>query len=304
MTISTATHPKLLWPGLYDIWHDGMYAQWPELYSKVFDVKSSDKHYEEIQGVTSFGLAPQKTQGAALIYDTENQGYLKRFTHVAYALGTQVTKEENADNLYSEVGGNRVKMLGRSMQETVETVAFNHFNRATNTSYLGADGKELLATDHPNVNGGTWQNELTTAADLSETSLEDICILMSKATNDRGLKANIKPKTLLVAPDEMFNAKRIIGSDLQNDTALNAKNILKSEGYFSGGPVVSPYLTDSDAWFVITDVENGMTFFWRTRPEMDKDVDFNTKNLLFSSYMRFSSGWVDARGVYGSTGAA
>ena len=304
MAINTQTHPKLLWPGLYDIWHDGMYKQWPELYSKVFDLKSSEKHYEEIQGVTSFGLAPQKTQGAALVYDTENQGYNKRFTHVAYALGTQVTKEENDDNLYSEVGGSRVKMLGRSMQETVETVAFNHFNRAENSSYPGADGKELLATDHPNVNGGTWQNELTTAADLSETSLEDICILMSKATNDRGLKANIKPKTLLVAPDEMFNAKRIISSDLQNDTALNAKNILKSDGYFSGGPVVSPYLTDSDAWFVITDVENGMTFFWRTRPMMDKDVDFATKNLLFSSYMRFSSGWTDPRGVYGSMGAA
>ena len=304
MAINTATHPKLLWPGLYEIFHDGTTAEWPELYSKVWDVHTSKQHFEEIQGVVSFGLAPTKTQGAPLIYDKEQQGYNKRLTHVAYALGAQVTKEENDDNLYSKVGGARVKMLARSMRETVETVVFNHLNRATDSTYAGWDGKELLATDHPYVTGGTWQNEPTTATDLSETALEDIIILMMQAQNDRGLKEKLKPKCLIVHPNEAFNAHRILNSNLQNDTANNATNALKDGNWFPDGVVVSPYLTDTDQWFVKSDAMQGTYFFWRQRPEMEKDVDFQTKNLLMSGYMRFSSGWANPKCFYGSPGSA
>lgn len=301
--INTATHPKLLWPGLYKVFHDGMTKEWPELYSKIFDIHTSSQHYEEIQGVTSFGLAPEKTQGSGLIYDVEQQGYNKRFTHVTYALGTQVTKEENADNLYTKVGGARVKMLAKSMKETVETVAFNHLNRADDSGYTGWDGKELLATDHPYVNGGTWQNEPTSATDLSETAVEDLIILMMQAENDRGLKEYLKPRCLVVHPNEWFNATRILKSAQQNDTDFNAINALKDGNWFPEGIVVSPYLTDSDQWFIKTDAMHGMYFFWRQRPEMERDVDFQTKNLLFSGDMRFSSGWVNPKAVYGSPGA-
>lgn len=301
--VTTATHPKLLWPGLHSLWEDWMYKAWPELYSKVLDVKTSEQAFEEVQGITSLGMMPVKGQGAPLIYEAERQGFNKRFTHVAYALGTQVTKEEIQDNLYMKKGEDRVKMLGRSGQETVETVSFNIFNRATDSNYAGADGKELLATDHPNVSGGTWQNEPTTGTDLSETALEDMIILMMQAENDVGLKAMIRPNLLLVHPNEYFNAKRILGSDRQNDTANNATNVLKDGNWFPGGCVVSPYLTNSDDWFIKTDVEKGGWFFWRQRPELERDNDFSTKDQLMSLYMRLSVGWIDPRFVYGSPGA-
>lgn len=301
--ISTQTHPKLLWPGLYQTFHDGMTKEWPELYTKAFDIHSSTQHYEEIQGVTSFGMAPQKTQGAALIYDKEEQGYNKRFTHITYAIGTQVTKEENADNLYTKVGGSRVRMLSKSMRETVEVTSWNHFNRATDANYTGWDSKALLATDHPYVNGGTWQNEPTTGTDLSELAVEDLIILMMQAENDRGIKEMLKPRCLFVHPNNWFNAQRILTSVKQNDTDLNATNVLKDGNWFPDGAVVVPYMDNSDDWFIKTDAEQGLYFFWRQRPEMEKDVDFQTKNLLFSGDMRFSSGWVNPKAVYGSPGA-
>lgn len=179
--ITTQTHPKLLWPGQKAIWGDYFYNQHPEEYSKIFTVTDSDKAFEEYTGVTGFGLVPVKTQGQALVYDSEEQGYVKRFTNVAYALGYNITKEELADNQYEKVSSSRMPALARSMRQTVETVAANHLNRATNTSYTGADAKELLATDHPNVNGGTFSNELSSATDLSETALEEICIQIGRA---------------------------------------------------------------------------------------------------------------------------
>jgi len=301
--INTSTHPKLLWPGLYEIFHDGMTKEWPELYTKIYDVHSSQQKYEEIQGVTSFGLAPEKTEGAPLIYDVEQQGYNKRFIHAAYSLGTQVTKEELMDNLYAKVGGSRVKMLAKSMRETVETVSWNVLNRATDNNYTGWDGKELLATNHPYVNGGTYANEPNTATDLSETAVEDLIILMMQAENDRGLKEKLMPRCLIVHPNESFNAHRILKSALQNDTANNATNALRDGKWFPEGICVSPYLDDSDQWFIKTDAMHGGYFFWRQRPEMDKDNDFQTKNALFSGYMRFSVNFVNPKWMYGSPGA-
>ena len=301
--ITTAQHPKLLWPGIKEIWGDAWYNEHDEQYSRIFGMESSTQHFEEFQGITGFGLMPEKTQGGALVYDAEQQGYNQRFTHLAYSLGYIVTKEELDDNLYEKVSASRSKNLARSGRQTIETVAFNHLNRAFNSSYTGADGKEMCATDHPNVNGGTWSNELATAADLSETAVEDLCIQIMNATDDRGLKANIKPKCLVVSTNDAFNSIRIMKSQLQNDTANNAINALKYEGAI-GDRLVSNYLTDTDAWFITTDAPEGLKFIWRVKPEFDKDDDFSTKNLLASMYMRFSSGWCDPRGIFGTSGAA
>ena len=171
MTINTTTNPKLLWPGQLDLWGK-FYNQHPAEYSQFMEVKQSTQAFEEMQGITGFGLMPVKTEGAALILDSEAQGFNKRFTNVTYAMGYAVTKEELADNLYEKASSSRMPALARSMQQTIETVNANHLNRATDSNYVGADGVEFLSLVHPNVNGGTYQNELTTPADLSEASLE------------------------------------------------------------------------------------------------------------------------------------
>jgi hypothetical protein len=301
--ISTATTPKLLWPGIKALWGDAFYNQHEEEYSKIFDIDTSKQHYEEYQGLTGFGLAPTKTQGSPLVYDTEQQGYNKRFTHITYGLGFQVTMEEIDDNLYAKAAGARAKNLARSMRHTIETVAANHLNRADDSSYTGADGKELIATDHPNVNGGTWQNEPTNATDLSEVAIEDLVILMMKATDDRGLKMALRPRCLMVHPNDWFNAHRIVGSTLQNDSANNAVNVIRSQGIFPDGIVVNHWFDDTDQWFIKSDCPQGLKFVWRKEPSFQEDNDFSTKNALHSGIMRFSSGWVDPRGVYGSPGA-
>ncbi len=302
--ITTQTHPKFLWPGQKRIWGDHFYKRWDEEFSKIFEVTDSNKAFEEMTQITGFGLAPVKAQGQPYVNDTTQQGFTKRFTNVAYALGYQITKEAIDDGQYNQVTAANTPALARSMRQTVETVDANHLNRADDSNYTGADGKELLAEDHPNVNGGTFSNELSTAADLSESALEDICIQIMQAEDDRGLKMQIKPRCLAVHPNEFFNAHRIYDSDLQNDSANNAQNILKSQGILPDGIKVNHYFTDSDAWFVITDCPNGLLHLWRTMLDIDVDNDFATKNKLVSGYMRFSSGWVDPRGVYGSMGAA
>jgi len=301
--INTQKHPKLLWPGIKDIWGDYFYKHYPEQFSKIFDVETSEKAFEEFLGITGMGLAPEKGQGAPLIFDTEEQGYLQRYTHVAYALGYAVTKEENDDNLYEKVSRGRAMAVARSMRQTVETVDANHLNRAFNSSYTWADSKEMCATDHPNVNGGTWSNEPSSGLDLSEAAIEDLIIQIDTALDDSGLKANLKPVCLIVHPNDRFNARRILGSDLQNDTANNAINVLRTDNLFPKGLVVNNYLSDTDAWFIKTDCPMGLTHLWRTKPEFDKDNDFSTKNLLASGYMRFSSGITDSRGIYGSPGS-
>lgn len=301
MAISTQTSPKLLWPGQREIWGDYFYNRQPSEYDKIFSVVSSDKAFEEMTGITGFGLTPVKSQGASLVFDTEAQGYTQRFTNVSYALGYQVTREELEDNQYKKVTAARNPALARSMRQTIETVCANHLNRAESSSYTWADGVELLSSAHPNVNGGTWVNELATPADLSESSLEDVCILIDKATDDRGLQVQLRAEKLVVHPNDRFTAQRILESDLQSDTANNAKNVVS--GMFSGYEV-NHYLDDTDAFFVTTDVPQGLVFLERTAADVEQDYDFATKNTLVSGYMRNSSGVVDSRGVYGSKGAA
>ena len=298
--VTTQTNPKLLWPGQKALWGD-FYNQHPEEYSQVFKVMSSDKAFEEFTGMTGLGLAPVKTQNQPYSNDTFQQGFIKRFTNVAYALGFQVTKEELADNQYEKATSSRIPMLARSMKQTIETVAANHFNRASNDSYPGADGEPLLDDSHPNVNGGTWSNELSTPADLAEKPLEDVCIIIDTLQDDRGLEAMLRPQKLVIPPAYRYTARRILESQLQNDTANNAKNVISND---VNGMVVMHFITDTDMWGVTTDVEHGLVFLERTAPEVEQDNDFATKNLLVSGYMRNASGWVDARGFAGSMGAA
>lgn len=301
MPISTATHPKLLWEGIHSFW--GLkYSQHPECYSRTHEVKSSDQAFEEIKNIVGFPAAPRKTEGGAVIYGDELDGFLARATNLAYALGYVVTHEEIADNKYKQVSMARAGSLARSMKQTVETVSGNDFNRAFNSSYTFGDGKEMCATDHVNVSGGSWSNELATAADLSEASLEDLAIQIMNATDDRGFPISINPECLIIAPNESFNAERILKSALQNDTANNAINAVK--GLFPKGVVVNRWLTDTDAWFVKTDCDNGLQFFWREKPSLSQDNAFDTMNLKAKSYMRFSTTLGDPRGMYGTPGAA
>lgn len=283
-------------------WFGQKYNEVEPKYTKLFDTVSSSKAFEEDVQSTSFGLAPVKAQGAAVQYDSNQQGFLKRYNHLAYALGYIVTREELADNQYSEVSMKRAASLAWSMRHTKETVCAQVYNRADESAFSGADGKELLATDHTNSTGGTYSNELTTAADLSEASLEDICVQIMNATNDRGLKIALQPTRLIVAPANVFNAQRILKSTLQNDTANNAINALRSLGSIPEF-VSSPYLTDTDQWFVRTDCPDGMKFVQREAVEFSRDNDFDTDNAKAKAYERYSVGWTDPRGVYGSPGA-
>lgn len=298
--ISTGNHPAALWPGVHKFW--GMeYNRYPQLFSQMFEVVGSTKAYEEDVEATTFGLAPVKSEGSAITYDAHVQGETKRYTHTAYALGYIVTYEELSDNQYASVSMSRARSLAFSMVQSKETVGAQVYNRAANSSFTGGDGKELLATDHPSTIGDQ-SNELATAADISEAAIEDIVIQMRKAKNDRGLRINLMPQKLIIPPDLEFDANRILKSVLQNDTANNAVNALRSTGSIPE-IFVNPFLTDADQWFVRTNCPAGMMHFAREAPTMSNDNDHSTKNALASCYERYSFGWTDWRGVFGSPGA-
>lgn len=299
--ISTSNHPKALWPGV-NAWFGASYKDHATEWDKLFAVESSDMAYEEDVEMTGFGFAPEKPQGSAVSYDSHTQGYTKRYTHVAYALGYIVTREEIKDNKYEKVSKKRAGALARAMRQTKEVVHANIFNRAFNSSYTGGDGKELLATDHPSL-AGNWQNELTTAADLSEAALEDLSIIIMNAKDSRGLNIALGMKNLILPPNLAFEGERLMKSTLQSGTANNDINAIKSMGLFKGGIIVNHYLTDTDAWFITTDSPDGLKSFNREDVEFGKDNDFDTDNAKAKAYMRFSTGWTDPRGLYGSPGA-
>ena len=300
--INTGTHPKLLWPGIHATWGQ-IYASHPKEYEDLYDVESSKKAYEQDVQVTGFGLATVKGQGAPVQYDSEEQGFVSTYTHVAYALGYIVTYEELQDNLYKEVATRRAKANAFSMNQTIETVAALPYNDAfTGNYYLNADGQPLISANHVQVSGGTFSNRLTPDADLSEAALEDINIQIMQMTMDRGLKIAAMGQSLHIAPSEWYNANRIMKSVLQNDTANNAINALKATNAFPKGIQLNHYFTNPQAWFVRTNVPNGMTMFWRNKPEFEQDNDFDTKNAKAACYMRFSLGNTDPRGIYGSNG--
>jgi hypothetical protein len=298
--ITTGNIPALLWPGLNAVWGDS-YKDWPKKYEDLFEIKDSEMNYEEDVELPGFGLAPVKPQGSSIIYDTTQQQTKSRYQHVAYALGFIVTHEEMKDNLYLKNSTMKTKALGRSMRQTVENVGANVYNRGFNSSFAGGDGQPLFSASHPTPNGS--QSNLLTAADLTEAALEDAVTQIMNAVDARGLRISLMPKSLHVATANWAEAARILKSLLTPDSGNNAINALRSEGYFPDGAKINPYFTDADAYFIRTDVENGMTFFWRERPEFAQDGDFDTSNLKYKAYQRFSAGWSDFRGAYGSAGA-
>ncbi|MEB3214045.1 MAG: hypothetical protein VKL39_22040 [Leptolyngbyaceae bacterium] len=299
--INTTSFAKALWPGV-NAWYGKSYNEYSTEWDKLFEKNSSKKAYEEDVGLSGFGLAKVKPEGGAIEYDDERQGFTTRYNHVVYALGFVITREMFEDDQYDVVGQRKAKGLARSMRQTKEIVGANIFNRAFNASYVGGDGKEMIATDHPNVAGGTWSNELATPADMSEAALEQAAIDIYAFTDDRGLLIAAKPKKLVIASANQFEAMRILEAEGRTGTDLNDPNVLKTKGVIPE-VVVNHYLTDADAWFLLTDVNDGLKYFERRGDAFEMDNDFDTENAKFKATARYAFGWTDPRGVYGSAGA-
>lgn len=299
--ITTGSIAKLLWPGLDEIWGKD-YRDLPMLYKDLFDTSTSTKNYEEDVLVPGFGLAPIKPEGSAILYDSTQQGFTSRYTNVAYGLGFIITREAIDDNQYEQKAVANTRTLARSFRVTKETVGANVYNRAFDTNYTGGDGKALIVSDHP-TQSGSQSNVLTVAADLSEASLEDLTVQIMNATDDRGLRIQLMGQSLHVPPSLVFEATRILKSQLQNDTANNAINAMRYMGLFPKGIMVNNYFTDTDAYFVRTDAPTAMKHFERVAPEFAQDNDFDTSNLKYKGYERYVFGWSDWRGLFGSPGA-
>jgi len=307
MAITTSSFAKALWPGV-NAWYGKEYAEYPVEWEKLFTKQTSRKAFEEVVGGSYFGLAPVKSEGAPVTFDTARQGFTSRYNHVVYALGFIITREIYDDDQYDIVGKLKAEALAFSMRQTKEIVAANVYNRAFNTSYLGGDGASLIAsaggggsTSHPNIAGGTFTNGPSVAADLSEAALEQAVIDIAGFTNDRGLRIAARPVSLHIPYTLAFEAKRILNSDGRVATNNNDLNALKEMGSI---PAVyaNHYFTDTDAWFIRTDVKNGMTMFERDADSFDMDEDFDTENAKYKARSRYSVGWSDPRGLYGSPG--
>lgn len=300
--ITTGSDPKLLWPGLNEVWGRN-YDEHPKEYVDLFDIETSDMNYEEEVEMTGFGLAPVKQQGASTTYDVETQQTVTRYTHIAYGLGFIITREERDDNLYEKKGVSRTQALAFSVRQTKENVSANVYNRAFNGAFpVTGDGQALISATHPTLSGNQ-SNVLAVAADLSEAAIEDMCIQIMNATNNRGLRISLMPESLHVPTALVFEAERILKSTLQNDTGNNAINALRSMGVFPKGCKVNHYFTDADAWFIRTNAPAGMKMFQRVAAEFAQDGDFDTGNIKYKAYERYSVGATDFRGIYGTPGA-
>ena len=301
--ISTASHPKALWPGIKQWWGQ-VYDEHPVEYTDLFDSDTSSQNYEEDVQLTGFGLASIKPEGQGVQYDSEVQGFTTRYTHVAYSTGYIVTKEELDDNLYEAVSRRRAAALAMSFRQPKEIVAANVYNRAFNGSYTGGDNTSLANTAHPNTSGGTWANRPTVDVDLSESALEDAVIAIMGLQNDRGLLINIMPHTLIIARQELMNAQRILKSSYQTGNANNDINVIKSGNYLPGGFKVNHYLTSPHAWFIRNTIpgKTGMKYYERVGIQFDQDNDFDTMNMKAKGYERYSFGWSDPRAIWGVNG--
>ncbi len=300
--INTGTHPKLHWPGVHAVWGQVYNAHQTE-YTDLYDTEDSTQAYEEDVEVSSFGIAPVKPEMQAGTFDSEMQGMITRYVHLAYSLGWIVSYEELRDNLYPQVAARRAKSNAFSIAQTVELIcAFLYNNAFVSTYFTTGDNVALLSASHTKATGGTYSNVLTPGADLSEAALEDMCIQIMGAENSRGLLINLMPQSLHVHRSEWFNANRIMKSVLQSGSANNDINVLKATNAFPGGIKLNHYFTAPHAWFTRTNVPNGMRMFWRERPNAAQDNDFPTKNAMTLTYFRMSVGCTDPRGLYGSNG--
>ena len=301
MIINRNSFAKALWPGV-NAWFGDGYGEHPLQRGELFQSFTSDKAFEEDMSVSGFGLFTNGAEGASVVYDDAQQGYLTRYTHLKYFSGFILTSEAIDDDQYMKIASMKAPALGFAARQTQELVAANVYNRAFNSTYKGGDAKELLATDHPNVTGGTYANELATAADISEAALEQAVIDLMNFTNDRGLKIPVKITSLIIPVQLWATADRILKSTLQTGTANNDPNALRMAGHIPK-IVMNNYLSDSDAWFLRTDVPHGMKCWVRKPLTFTEDNDFDTDNLKYKAVYRESYGWSDPRGLFGSPGA-
>ena len=301
MPINSGSFAKALWPGV-NAWFGQEYSEHQVEYTDLFDSETSRKAFEEDMGTSMFGLAAVKSEGGAVPYDTAQQGYLTRYQHITYGLGFIITREMVEDDLYDVIAKKRAQGLAFSMRQTKEIVGANVYNRAFNASYVGGDNVTLLNASHPNVAGGTYSN-LTTAATLSEAQLEDLTIDIMQATNDRGLAISLIPECLIIPPDLVYEADRILNSSLRVGTADNDLNAMKNMGKFPGGVKVNHYLTSTTAYYVRTNVKDGLKYIERRGDDFTMDNDFDTENAKYKCTGRHSFGWTDPRGLWGNAGA-
>ena len=299
--ITSSSFAKLLWPGLNAI-YGKEYSDYPVEWDKLFEHNKSDRAYEEDLGLSSFGLASVKSEGAPITYDTERQGFTSRYNHVVYALGFIITREIYEDDQYGKVGAQKAKALARSLRQTKEIVGANIYNRAfSGSGFLGGDGVTMINSAHPNVAGGSFSNVIAVASDLSEAALEQATIDIAGFRDDRGLLIAARPEKLVIPYQLQFEAKRILGSDGRVGTDLNDPNVIKDLGIFNN-VITNHYLTDTDAWFILTTVKDGVKYFERRADQFEMDNDFDTENAKYKATARYSFGWTDPRAVYGSPG--
>ena len=299
MAISRAQLLKELLPGLNALF--GLeYARYGEEHKEIYETEKSERSFEEETKLSGFSAAPVKAEGTALSYDNAQEAFTARYNHETIALGFSITEEAIEDNLYDSLSARYTKGLARAMAYTKQVKAANVLNNAYNAAYPGGDGVSLLNSAHPLVNGGTNANTPTTAADLNETSLENAVIQIAAWTDERGLLIAARPKKLIVPPALMFVATRLLETELRVGTNNNDINAIKNNGAVPEGYTVNHFLTATNAWFLTTDVPNGLKHFERTPLQNSMDGDFDTGNVRYKSRERYSFGWSDPLGIYGS----
>lgn len=303
MAISRAQLLKELLPGLNALF--GLeYARYGEEHKEIYEVESSERSFEEETKLAGFGAAPVKNEGQGIAYDNAQEAWTARYNHETIALGFSITEEAVEDNLYDSLSSRYTKALARAMAYTKQVKGAAILNNAFSGSYLYGDGKSLCATDHPLVNGATNSNRPTTGVDLNETSLENAVIQIAAWTDEKGLLIAAKPKKLVIPPALMFVATRLLETTQRVGTADNDINALKSNGSIPGGYTVNHFLTDTNAWFLLTDVPNGLKHFVRTSLDTKMDGDFDTGNVRYKARERYSFGVSDPLGCYGSPGSS
>tara|TARA_Y100000004_G_C8900580_1_gene406181 strand:- start:164 stop:1075 length:912 start_codon:yes stop_codon:yes gene_type:complete len=303
MAISRSQLVKELEPGLNALF--GLeYNKYENEHAEIFQSEASDRAFEEEVMLSGFGSAPVKQEGANVTFDQATESFTARYTHETIAMAFAITEEAIEDNLYDRLASRYTRALARSMANTKQVKAANVLNNAFDSSFTGGDGKELCATDHPLANGGTFRNELATAADLSETSLEQSLIDIAAFVDERGLKIALQGVKLIIPKELQFTAERILKSPQRVGTADNDINAMASMGMIPQGYRVNHYLTDTDAFFIMTDAPNGMKMFVRSPIKTAIEGDFDTGNVRFKARERYSFGFSDPRGIFGSPGAA
>ena len=303
MAISRAQLLKELVPGLNALF--GLeYKRYQEEHKEIYETETSERSFEEETKLSGFGAAPVKKEGEAIAYDNAQEAWTARFNHETIAMGFSITEEAMEDNLYDSLSSRYTKALARAMAYTKQVKAASILNNGFNAAVTYGDGQPLFSASHPLVSGGTNSNRPATAADLNETSLEAAVIQIAAWTDERGLLIAAKPRKLVVPPGLMFVATRLLKTELRVGTADNDINALKTNGSIPGGYAVNHWLTDPNAWFICTDVPNGLKHFTRVAMSTGMDTDFETGNNRYKARERYSFGVADPLGMFGSPGAA